>query len=109
MLQGIDGSARLSVSRRGHSAEILRAGRYAESDLEHLLEELSDMSRSERHEPQSRLMQRVVWVLTTAVTLNACDVCMTTQCRGRPFLPSQEVISGGHPGIQIPQIPRAVY
>ena len=27
-------------------AELLRAGRYAELDIEHLLEELSDMSKS---------------------------------------------------------------
>jgi hypothetical protein len=37
-------------------AELLRAGRYAELDLEHLLEELSDMSRSERRELESRLL-----------------------------------------------------
>jgi hypothetical protein len=36
-------------------AELLRAGRYAELDLEHLLEELSDMSKSERRELESRL------------------------------------------------------
>ena len=39
-------------------AELLRAGRYAELDMEHLLEELSDMSRSERRELESRL-----WIL----------------------------------------------
>ena len=37
-------------------AELLRAGRYAELDLEHLLKELSDMSRSERRELESRLL-----------------------------------------------------
>ncbi len=37
-------------------AELLRTGRYAELDLEHLLEELSDMSRSERRELDSRLL-----------------------------------------------------
>jgi hypothetical protein len=37
-------------------AELLRAGRYAELDLEHLLEELTDMSKSERRELESRLL-----------------------------------------------------
>lgn len=37
-------------------AELLRAGRYAELDLDHLLEELSDMSKSERRELESRLL-----------------------------------------------------
>ena len=36
--------------------ELLRTGRYAEMDLEHLLEELSDMSKSERRELESRLL-----------------------------------------------------
>ena len=36
--------------------ELLRAGRYAELDIEHLLEELSDMSKSERRELESRLL-----------------------------------------------------
>lgn len=37
-------------------AELLRAGRYAELDLEHLVEELSDMGRSERRELEGRLL-----------------------------------------------------
>jgi hypothetical protein len=37
-------------------AELLRAGRYAELDLDHLLEELSDMSKSDRRELESRLL-----------------------------------------------------
>ena len=37
-------------------AELLRAGRYAELDLEHLVEELSDMSKSERRELVNRLL-----------------------------------------------------
>lgn len=37
-------------------AELLRAGRYAELDLEHLLEELGDMGKSERRELESRLL-----------------------------------------------------
>ena len=37
-------------------AELLRAGRYAELDLEHLLDELSDKSKSERRELGSRLL-----------------------------------------------------
>lgn len=59
---------------------------------------------SESGHRRLRLVQRVVWVLTTAVTLNACELCMTTQCRGRPLLPSQEVMLGGHSSIQIPRI-----
>ncbi len=38
------------------NAELLRGGRYAELDIEHLLEELSDMSKSDRRELESRLM-----------------------------------------------------
>ena len=38
------------------NAEMLRAGRYAELDVEHLLEELSDMGKSDRRELESRLM-----------------------------------------------------
>ena len=37
-------------------AELLRAGRYAELDIEHLLEELGDMSKSDRRELESRLL-----------------------------------------------------
>ena len=37
-------------------AELLRAGRYTELDLEHLLDELSDMSKSDRRELESRLL-----------------------------------------------------
>lgn len=37
-------------------AELLRAGRFAELDLEHLLDELGDMSKSERRELESRLL-----------------------------------------------------
>jgi hypothetical protein len=37
------------------NAELLRAGRYAELDVEHLLEELSDMSKSDQHELENRL------------------------------------------------------
>jgi len=36
-------------------AELLRAGRFDELDIEHLLEELADMGRSEREELESRL------------------------------------------------------
>ncbi|MBB1073481.1 DUF29 domain-containing protein [Rhodoferax sp. 4810] len=38
------------------TAELLRAGRFAELDIEHLLIELSDMSKSERDELESRLL-----------------------------------------------------
>jgi len=37
-------------------AELLHAGRFAELDIEHLLEELSDMSKSDRRELESRLL-----------------------------------------------------
>jgi hypothetical protein len=36
--------------------ELLRAGRFDELDIEHLLEELSDMGKSERDELESRLL-----------------------------------------------------
>jgi transposase len=36
--------------------ELLRAGRFAEMDIEHLQEELSDMSKSDRRELESRLL-----------------------------------------------------
>jgi len=37
-------------------AELLRAGRFAELDIEHLVEELGDMSESERRELESRFL-----------------------------------------------------
>jgi hypothetical protein len=37
------------------TAELLRAGRFAELDVEHLIEELSDMGKSQQHELVSRL------------------------------------------------------
>lgn len=38
------------------NAELLREHRFEELDIEHLLEELSDMGKSERHELESRLL-----------------------------------------------------
>jgi hypothetical protein len=38
------------------NAELLRARRFDELDIEHLLEELSDMSKSDRRELYSRLL-----------------------------------------------------
>jgi len=38
------------------NAELLRAGRFSELDIAHLLEELSDMSKSDRRELYSRLL-----------------------------------------------------
>jgi len=38
-----------------HTAELLQAGRFAELDMTHLLEELSDMGKSEQRELESRL------------------------------------------------------
>lgn len=37
------------------TAELLREGRFSELDLDHLLEELGDMGKSQRHELVSRL------------------------------------------------------
>jgi hypothetical protein len=37
-------------------AELLRAGHYAELDIDHLLQELGDMSKSDRRELESRLL-----------------------------------------------------
>ena len=45
------------------NAELLRTGRYAELDVEHLLEELSDMSKSDRRELHSRLLVLIAHVL----------------------------------------------
>lgn len=38
------------------TAELLRGGRFAELDIEHLLEELGDMGKRERRELESRLL-----------------------------------------------------
>lgn len=43
--------------------ELLRTGRFAELDIEHLLEELSDMSKSERRELESRLLILIAHLL----------------------------------------------
>lgn len=45
------------------NADLLRAGRYAELDVEHLLEELSDMSKSEQRELENRLTILLAHVL----------------------------------------------
>lgn len=45
------------------NAELLRAGRFEELDIAHLLEELSDMSKSERHELESRLLVLIAHLL----------------------------------------------
>ena len=37
------------------NAELLRAGRFGEADLEHIAEEIEDMGTSQRHELRSRL------------------------------------------------------
>jgi hypothetical protein len=37
------------------NAELLRAGRFAEADMEHIAEEIEDMGKSERHELRGRL------------------------------------------------------
>ncbi|WP_295882692.1 DUF29 domain-containing protein [uncultured Thiohalocapsa sp.] len=43
--------------------ELLRAGRFAEMDIEHLLDELGDMSKSERRELESRLLVLIAHLL----------------------------------------------
>jgi len=43
--------------------ELLRTGRYAELDIEHLLQELSDMSKSDRRELESRLLILIAHLL----------------------------------------------
>ncbi len=43
--------------------ELLRSGRFAEMDIAHLLDELSDMSKSERRELESRLLILIAHVL----------------------------------------------
>ncbi len=45
------------------NAELLRSGRFAELDIEHLLEELSDMSKSDRRELHSRLLVLIAHLL----------------------------------------------
>jgi hypothetical protein len=45
------------------TAELIRAGRFAELDIEHLLVELSDMSKSERRELYSRLLTLIAHLL----------------------------------------------
>lgn len=37
------------------NADLLRAGQFGQLDIEHLLEELSDMGKSEQRAPESRL------------------------------------------------------
>lgn len=43
--------------------DLLRARRFADMDIEHLLEELSDMSKSERRELESRLLILIAHLL----------------------------------------------
>ncbi|MFW6241841.1 MAG: DUF29 domain-containing protein, partial [Thermodesulfobacteriota bacterium] len=38
------------------NAELLRKGKFSELDIDHLVEELEDMGRSERNELESRLL-----------------------------------------------------
>jgi hypothetical protein len=51
--------------------ECLRSGRYADLDVEHLLEELSDMSKSERRELESRLLILIALLLKWQYQLTA--------------------------------------
>ena len=34
---------------------------------------------------------RLILLLAGALALNSCNFCITTQCRGRPFVPQQAV------------------
>ncbi|MBK1695155.1 hypothetical protein CKO09_10445 [Chromatium weissei] len=45
------------------TAELLRAGRFSELDMEHLLTELSDMSKSDRRELYNRLLILIAYLL----------------------------------------------
>lgn len=45
------------------NAELLRARRFEELDIRHLLDELGDMSKSERHELESRLLVLIAHLL----------------------------------------------
>ncbi|WP_274599895.1 DUF29 domain-containing protein [Chromatium okenii] len=45
------------------TAELIRAGRFAELDIEHLLTELSDMSKSDRRELYNRLLILIAHLL----------------------------------------------
>ncbi|NEX22611.1 DUF29 domain-containing protein [Thiorhodococcus mannitoliphagus] len=45
------------------NAELLRARRFEEFDIEHLLEELSDLSKSDRRELHSRLLALIAHLL----------------------------------------------
>lgn len=45
------------------NAELLRAGRYDELDIDHLLDELSDMGKSDRDELESRLLILLTYLL----------------------------------------------
>ncbi len=45
------------------TAELIRAGRFAELDIEHLLVELSDMSKSDRRELYNRLLILIAHLL----------------------------------------------
>ena len=46
-----------------HNAALLRAGRIAEADCEHLAEEIEDMGKAQRHAPRSHLRQSIVHLL----------------------------------------------
>ena len=41
------------------NAELLRSGRFSEADIEHIAEEIEDMSKRERHTLHSRLTRRL--------------------------------------------------
>jgi hypothetical protein len=45
------------------NAELLRSGRVAEADLDHIAEEIEDMAKRERHAMQSRLARLVQHLL----------------------------------------------
>jgi hypothetical protein len=46
------------------NAELLRAGRFSEVDLEHVAEEIEDLSRRQRHAVRSRLGRLIQHLLT---------------------------------------------
>jgi hypothetical protein len=51
---------------------------------------MNSLMRYKNFTGQWRLLLRFIAVLLIVATLSACEFCITTQCRGRPFLPSQK-------------------
>jgi hypothetical protein len=48
------------------------------------------------------LCPRLIVLLAGALALSSCSLCITTQCRGRPFLPQQTVQIPADPQYPVP-------